>query len=104
VVDLEVVDPRPGDGAGVPLEVDDARARHLEAAHLPLDRQDHPRRIELDRSGGGIAVEEVVPVLVGRHPLHDLVADRVVEQLAGVVVGDPRGQLLEADVDEPVVR
>ena len=51
---------------------------------------------------GEVAVEEVVEVLVGRHPLHDLVADRVVEQLAGVAVGDAGGQLLERDVDEAV--
>ena len=60
------------------------------------------RRIELDGRGDEVAVEEVVAVLVARDPLHDLVAGAVVEQLAGVVVGDAGGELLQGDVDEAV--
>ena len=49
-----------------------------------------------------VPVEEVVEVLVGGDPRHHLVAGRVVEQLAGVAVGDAGRQLLERDVDEAV--
>ena len=64
----------------------------------------HRARAGGDRRRGEIAVEEVVVVLVGGDPRHHGVADRVADQLAGVAVGDPRGQLLEREVDEPVGR
>ena len=102
VVDGEVVDAGLGDGEGVGLEVDDAGAGHLELADLALHGHDHARRVELEGGGAEVAVEEVVAVLVGGHALHDLVAGLVVEQLAGVVVGDAGGQLLERDVDDAV--
>ena len=51
VVDGEVVDPGPGDGVGVRLEVRDAGARHLELADLALHGDDHGGGI--DREGGG---------------------------------------------------
>ena len=92
------------DRLGVLLEVDDAGARHLERAHLPLDRTDHCRGIHLDRSGREVAVEEVVPVLVARDALHDLVAGRVLAALPGVVVRDARRQLLQRDVDHAVLQ
>ena len=86
------------------IEVGDAGAGHLELADLVLHREHHARRIELERGGAEVTVEEVVTVLVGGDPLHDLVAGGVVEQLAGVVVGDAGGELLQRDVDEAVGR
>ena len=62
-----------------------------------------PGGVDLEGGGDHVPVEEVVAVLVARHPLHDLVAGLVVEQLAGVVVRDPRGELLEGHVGEAVV-
>ena len=53
---------------------------------------------------GEVAVEEVVQVLVGRHPGHEVVADRIAEQLAGVAMGDAGGQLLQGQVDEAGLR
>ena len=40
----------------------------------------------------------MVEVLVGRHPLEHLVANRVVEVFAGVEVGDPGRELLNRDI------
>ena len=75
---------------------------HVEAEDLALDGLDHRRRIELQRSRDQVSVEEVVEVLVSRHPLHDRIALAVGQRLARVVVSDAGGQLLERQVDDGV--
>ena len=60
--------------------------------------------VGFDRCGGEVAVEELVQVLVAADALHHLVADRVAEQCAGVAVRDAGGQLLQCEVDEPLVQ
>ena len=47
-------------------------------------------------------VEDHVQVLVGGHPLEQLVGDRLVARLAGVAVRHPGGELLERHVDERI--
>ena len=79
VVDLEVVDAGAGDCFGVMRKVDDAGAGHFESAHLLFDREQHSRRIDLEGGVREVAVEEIVPVLVGGHALHDLLAGGVDE-------------------------
>ena len=102
VVRLEVVHADVGDRARVRREVGDARAGHLERAHLTVDGRDHARRVDLERGCYEVAVEDVVEVLVGGDSAHDRFARRVVEQLPGVAVRDPRRQLLERDVHDAV--
>ena len=102
MVDGQVVDPGPGDGLGVVAKPRDARPRHLERDDLALDGLDHPRGVDLEGGRDEVPVEEVVEVLVGRHPLHHRVALGVGQGLARVVMGDPGGQLLESQVGEGV--
>ena len=104
VVQGEVVDPGPSDRRRPGGEVVDARPRHLEVLHLPLDGQHHGRRIHGDGLGHQVPVEQVVEVLVGSDAGHDLVAHRIADELAGVAVRHPGGQFLERHVDERVDR
>ena len=104
VVEGQVVDSGPGDRRRPGGEVVDARPRHLELPHLAVDGHHHGRRVEGQGLAHDVAVEQVVEVLVGRHPGHHLVADGVAEQLAGVAVGQPGGQLLQRHVDQRVGR
>ena len=105
MVDGEVVDAGPGDerrrgdrSSGMPVP---GMAKPVTSRSVAMH---HARRVELEGGGGEVAVEEVVEVLVGGHPGHEVVADRIAEQLAGVAVGDAGGQLLQREVDEAVVR
>jgi hypothetical protein len=88
MVHAQVVDPSSGDGPGVLGEVRYAGPGHLEAEYLALDGLHHPRRVDVQRRRDQIPVEEVVEVLICRHPLHDRVALAVAQRLARVVVGD----------------
>ena len=98
----EVVDAGARDRTRVFGEVDDPGARHLERADLTLHRAHHRRGVAFERGRAEVAVEEVVTVLVARDPLHHFVRGRVAADLAGVVMGDARRELLERDVDHAV--
>ena len=91
-----------GDRQGVLAEVLDTGAGHLELAHLALDRHHHRRRVDRERGGHQVAVEEVVEVLVGGDACHHLVSGGVVQGLARVAVRDPRRQFLQGDVGQAV--
>src|SRR3954471_15718837 len=109
---LQVVQAGVGDGHGVALETGDAGPGHLELADLALDRRNHQRRGDLQRGGSEVTVEEEVKVLIGSNAAYELVpglAGRMVRQLnaqgpSSVAMSDPRGQLLQCDVHEPVDR
>ena len=102
VVLHEVVHAGVGDRACVTREVGDAHARHLEVAHLTIDRRDHRRGVDLERGGNEVAVEDVVEVLVGRDAGHDRLPGWIAEQLARVAVRDAGRDLLERDVHDAV--
>ncbi len=94
VVQHQVVDAGCRDRGRVRGEIGNAGARHLERAHLALDRAHGAGRVDLQRRGHEIAIEEIVEVLVSRDARHHLVAGFVLEQVSGVAVRDARGQLL----------
>ena len=72
--------------------------------YLAFDRHQHSRWVDVKGGICEITVEEIVPVLVGGHPLHDLTAGRVVEQFAGVVMRNPGCEFLQRRVDQSTLR
>ena len=100
----QVVDAGRGDRGRVRAEIGNAGARHLERAHLTLDRAHGAGRIDLQRRGHEVAIEEIVEVLVGCDARHHLVAGFVLEQVPGVAMRDARRQLLQRYVRERVDR
>ena len=100
MVDRHVVDAGAGDGPGMAGEAGHPGAGHLERADLAVDSGDHGRGIDLEGGVDQAPVVQVVQVLVGCDPLHDLVAGPVGQHLGRVQVGDAGGQFLEGDVDE----
>jgi len=64
VVSCEVVDARVRYRAGVPCEIRDAGAGHGEVAYLSVDRGHDCRRVDRERGGRQVSVEEVMKVLV----------------------------------------
>ena len=102
-MDRQVVDAGVGDPLGVLGEAGDPDAGHRELGDLFLHRHHHAARVDLDGRLREVAVEELVQVLVGGDAHHHVVPGRVADHLAGRAVGDAGRELLQREVDEPVL-
>ena len=103
-MDADVVDPGLRDRGRLADEVRDPGAGHLEGEDLVDDGADRGRRLDRERGGQDVAVEDHVQVLVGGDPDHDLVGHRVIRVAPGVAMGDARRELLERHVGEAAER
>ena len=101
-MDPRVVDAADGDDHGLAPELRNGEAGHLEVAQHAVQRLHRLVRRDLQARLGDVPVEDHVQVLVGRHPLQQLVGDRLVARLAGVAVRNAGGQLLERHVDDGI--
>ena len=95
VVGSEVVDAGVRDRSGVPSEIGDPGPGHGEVPNLPLDRRHYRLRVDREREGRQVSVEEMMEVLVGGDAGHDSTAGRIGEEPARVVVRDSRRELLQ---------
>jgi hypothetical protein len=98
----QVVDASDGDLHGGAAEVGDREAGHLKTAQDPADRMHDLIRCDVHGGSTDATVEDHVQVLVRRHPLEQLVGDRLVTGPSGIAVRHPRRKLLERHVDQGV--